>query len=541
MTPAWLLLLALLPAKASFAQAANDAMAIAQRAWQLQQAGDYAAAADAYRAFLKVHPDEAGARSNLGASLVMLGRYDEAIDEYQKAEKLLPGDSRIGMNLALAYEKSGRLREASQKLATLHAAAPQERQITLLLADCALQSGDYDRVIELLQPVEREDPSDLATAYMLGTALLRTQRIDEGQVLLDRIVSHGDSAEARFLAGTQLFEKGDYPAAVNRLSSAAQLNPKLPQLQSFLGLALLNTGDPTGAAAAFRRELAENRADLAANLALGQILIVSKKYTDALPLIQTALRGHPESIEAKLALGECLSGAGKLREARESLQAVTRASPDSLEAHRELLSVDTRLHLGPEVLRERAAVSRLERAAEKKEPGPPVNTLAPDFDLAEVGAQHHVRLSDFRGKTPVVLVFGSYSCPNLRGSAEALNALFEHYGAEARFFLVYIREAHAAGDWQSTRNTREGIEVAPALTMEDKEGHAVMCERKLHLKFPALVDGMDGGAEAAYAAWPSRAFVIAPDGRVRYRTGLSQQDFHAGAMERALHATIAGR
>jgi len=533
-----LALLVLIPA-AAHAQVNDDSMAIVQRAWQLQQAGDYAGAVDAYRAFLKLNPREAGARSNLGATLVKLGRYDEAIEEYQKAEKLLPGDARIGMNLALAYEKSGRLREASRKLTRLHAQAPQKTQITLLLADCELQLGDYDRVIELLQPAEREDPSDLATAYMLGTALIRTQRITEGQVLLDRILRNGDSAEARFLVGTQYFESGDFPAAVKELAGAIELNPKLPQLQSYYGLALLNTGDPVGAAAAFRRELAENPNDYAANLALGQILIVSKQYAEAMPFIQAALRRHPESTEAGLAMGECLSGTGKLHEARERLEAVVRAIPASLDAHRELLSVYTRLHLGPQAARERTTVSRLEREAEGKGGGPAIDTLEPDFDLSQVSTKEHVRLSDFRGKTPVVLVFGSYSCPNFRGSADALNALFQHYGRQARFFLVYIREAHSADQWQSTRNVREGIDVAPALTMEDKEAHAVMCTRTLHLKFPALVDGMDGSAEAAYAAWPSHAFVIGPDGRVRYSTGLSQQDFHAEAMEMALRTAIA--
>lgn len=536
-----LLLWAVLIPSSAASQVADDAMSLAQRAWQLQQSGDYAGAVDAYRAFLRLRPDEAAARSNLGAALVKLGRYDEAIEEYQKAEKLLPGDARIGMNLALAYEKSGRVREASEKLASLHAEAPQERQITVLLADCDLQLADYERVIELLQPIEHDDPSDLATAYMLGTALFRTRRIVEGQVLLDRILSKGDSAEARFLLGTQFFESGNYPAAVRELASAIELNSKLPQLQSYYGLALLNTGDSVGASAAFRQELSENPNDYAANLALGQILIFSKKYGEAMPLIEAALRRRPESIDGELALGECLSGTGKLQEARRHLEAVTRAVPSSLEAHRELLSVYTRLHLGSAVARERAAVRRLEREAAAKEGGPQIKVLAPDFALPEVGTKRQVRLSDLQGKAPVVLVFGSYSCPNFRGSAEALNALSQRYGRQARFFLVYIREAHATDNWQSTRNMREGVAVAPALTMEDKEEHAVMCTRKLHLTFPALVDSLGGSVEAAYAAWPSRAFVIDTNGRVRYSTGLSPQDFHPEEMEGAIRAAIADR
>jgi tetratricopeptide (TPR) repeat protein len=350
-----------------------------------------------------------------------------------------------------------------------------------------------------------------------------------------------DTAEAHFQLGRQLFESGNYPAAVKEFSRAVELNPKLPQLQSHYGLALLNTGDPVGAAAAFRQALAQDPNDYAANLGLGQILIVARQYSEATPFVSAALRSHPESIEARLARGECLSGTGRLEEARKRLEAVILAIPDSLEAHRELLSVYTRLHLHSEAALESDTVRRLQQDADAKDPGPPINSLAPDFELAEVGTGQHVRLSDFRGKIPVVLVFGSYSCPNFRSSAEALNSLFEQYGRRAHFFLVYIREAHAAGDWQSTRNVREGVAVSPASTMEDKEDHAAMCTRELHLKFPALVDGMKGSVEAAYAAWPSRAFVIGADGRVRYSTRLTQLDFSAPAMEAALRAAIAGR
>ncbi len=86
----------------------------------------------------------------------------------------------------------------------------------------------------------------------------------------------------------------------------------------------------------------------------------------------------------------------------------------------------------------------------------------------------------------------------------------------------------------------ECLSLAPSLTMQDKENHAAMCTRKLHLEFPALVDRMDGSVEAAYAAWPSRAFVIGPDGLVRYSTRLTQLDFHAEEMERALGKAITG-
>jgi peroxiredoxin len=41
--------------------------------------------------------------------------------------------------------------------------------------------------------------------------------------------------------------------------------------------------------------------------------------------------------------------------------------------------------------------------------GPAINQQAPDFILRTQDGKRQVRLSDFRGKKPVVLVFGSFT------------------------------------------------------------------------------------------------------------------------------------
>ena len=40
---------------------------------------------------------------------------------------------------------------------------------------------------------------------------------------------------------------------------------------------------------------------------------------------------------------------------------------------------------------------------------PKSGDLAPDFQLHDISGRTSVRLSDFRGKTPVALVFGSFT------------------------------------------------------------------------------------------------------------------------------------
>jgi len=517
----------------------EDPASLLQQAFAAQQAGDFTRAAAAYRAFLKLRPDEIGAHSNLGVVLVKLGRYDEAISEYQKAFRLAPDDTRIGVNLALALVKSGRLPEAAENFESLHRRMPEERQITVLAADSQLQLGNDDRVVELLEPLARTDSSDLSVAYMLGMALLRKQRIGEGQLLLDRILGQGDTAEARFLLGTRMFETGDYPAAIGKLAGAIELNPDLPGLESLYGRALLATGDPDGAAVAFRKELVSNPNDFPANLALGQILLVRKQYEEARPVLDRALSLRPKSADAAIAFGELLAATNQLDQARTQLEAARQLAPDSLDLRRDLEALYTHLQLSQAAAREHTEVVRLQALLAAGAAGPKPNDLAPDFSLPALDSGKIVTLSNFRGKSPLVLVFGSYSCPNFRGAAASLRDFEKRYGAKASFLLVYIREAHTAETWESLRNSREGVRVQPAANINEKREHASYCTRELHLTFPVVVDGMDGEVEKAYAAWPSLAVVVGKDGRVAYSTRLTELDYRAEKMQSAIESVLA--
>jgi tetratricopeptide (TPR) repeat protein len=491
-------------------------------------------AVEQYRAFLRQQPDEVAAHVNLGVVLVKLGRFDEAISEYNAAEKLLPGDPRIALNTALAYEKSGRTREAASRLESLHTASPGNNQVTMLLADCALQLGDNDRVIDLLRPARQAPSDDLAVAYMLGMALLRKGQIADGQVYLDRILKNGDTAESRFLLGTRMFESGDYPRAVQQLASASELNPQLPGLQSLYGAALLNTGDADAALTAFKRELSANPSDYRANLMSGQILLARKQSEGATELFKRAVLARPESAEARLGLAESFSAAGQWANAKPYAEIAAKLMPGSPEAHRTLAAVYAALSLPSEAREETKTADSL--AKKIGIPGPGLHEPAPVFELRNATTGTQFRLADLRGKSPVVLVFGSYSCPNFRSAAHSLTELHHRYGSQIPFLLIYIREAHTGETWQSTRNTRDDVDILPASNLPEKQAHATMCSRKLHLNFPSLVDGMDGAVEHAYNAWPSRAFVVDRNGRIAYNSGLTELDFHPADLESVLRS-----
>lgn len=132
--------------------------------------------------------------------MAALGRYDEAIPVDKAAQKVRdhPG---IRRNLVLAYHKSGRLSEAISELAVLRHEQRDNLDLALLLADYYFRLGEEAKVIELLEPIASGTPENLALAYLLGTAYIRQGQARKGQVLIDKLLGRGKSAEAHLLLG----------------------------------------------------------------------------------------------------------------------------------------------------------------------------------------------------------------------------------------------------------------------------------------------------------------------------------------------------
>jgi thiol-disulfide isomerase/thioredoxin len=153
------------------------------------------------------------------------------------------------------------------------------------------------------------------------------------------------------------------------------------------------------------------------------------------------------------------------------------------------------------------------RGAETIRAGAP----APDFTLRSPDGEQAVTLSDFKGKKPVVLIFGSYTCPPFRDVYPKLEQLHQQYGKDVAFFYVYIREAHPEDGWKMPRNQREGIMIKDPRSMAERTQVAKDACLFFKTNIPALVDTMDNATDAKYAGWPSRIFIVDTAGNVAVR------------------------
>lgn len=102
------------------------------------------------------------------------------------------------------------------------------------------------------------------------------------------------------------------------------------------------------------------------------------------------------------------------------------------------------------------------------------------------------------------------------------------------FYAVYIVEAHPTDIWQMKSNIKENVLFANPKTDEERALVAGACVRKLGIKFPAVIDGIDNRTEVAYTGWPDRLYLIDRDGKVAFKSRPGPFGFKPDQLEAAI-------
>jgi hypothetical protein len=122
----------------------------------------------------------------------------------------------------------------------------------------------------------------------------------------------------------------------------------------------------------------------------------------------------------------------------------------------------------------------------------------------------------------------------------------EQYHDEVHFLNVNYREAHPIDGWCLGRRLTKTIikklfpypqasmEHYDPKTIEERRAVAGECETALQYGVHAYVDEMDDAVNRAYAAWPTRLYLVGLDGKVVYAGGLGPDDFRTAKLNVAM-------
>jgi hypothetical protein len=131
----------------------------------------------------------------------------------------------------------------------------------------------------------------------------------------------------------------------------------------------------------------------------------------------------------------------------------------------------------------------------------------------------------------------------------SLRDLYKQYHDQVQFLSIYIREAHPKDGWWLGggllgKVMKKGIpktatEIYDPTTIEERRSVAGQCEESLQYGIRTYVDEMDDPVSKAYAAKPTRLYLVGADGRVVYAGGLGPYGFSPGALKTAIQEYLA--
>lgn len=131
----------------------------------------------------------------------------------------------------------------------------------------------------------------------------------------------------------------------------------------------------------------------------------------------------------------------------------------------------------------------------------------------------------------------------------SLRDLYEKYHDRVQFLVVYIREAHPVDGWWlgggipglmlRLSGSKAAMDVYDPKTIEERRAVAGQCEDALRYGIRTYVDEMDDAVAGAYAAMPTRLYLIGLDGRVVYAGGMGPFGFKPAELGAAIEEYLA--
>ncbi len=130
-----------------------------------------------------------------------------------------------------------------------------------------------------------------------------------------------------------------------------------------------------------------------------------------------------------------------------------------------------------------------------------------------------------------------------------LGELYAEYHEQVQFLSIYIREAHPVDGWWMGRRLTKKLtrKISPKVSMEHYDPKTIEerrvvageCETALQYGIRTYVDEMDDAVNIAYAAWPTRLYLVGLDGKVVYAGGMGPYDFKPEKLKTAIETHLA--
>ncbi|MCI0421832.1 MAG: tetratricopeptide repeat protein, partial [Acidobacteria bacterium] len=268
-------------------------------AQKAQQQGDLATSVREYRAILRLKPDFAEVRMNLGLVYHAQKKFEDSARELEEGLLLKPDLLGANLFLGINYCKLNQSARAIPYLQKVVACDPGNKEGLFWLASALLDSGDKLQAIQLLEKGVETRSGDLDLLHLLGVACQKAGRDAFDKV---KALGAGSTHTSQILAESYA-SQGEWGKAVFHYRQLLQKSPAWTGAHLGLGVILLQQGKLTEAREHFLQELANDPFSAAAYARLGEVAVLQGDRPEALKSFRQALQIREEQALSALGLG----------------------------------------------------------------------------------------------------------------------------------------------------------------------------------------------------------------------------------------------
>lgn len=356
------LILAILFITFSGIAVSQTAATFAQDGHQFLRDKKYEQAVEAFRASLRLAPDNAQTQTSLGVALALFGRHDEALIPFREAVRLSPAAYEIRFNLCMGLTRTRNhdealthcreaarlspesVRAVAMISTNLRALNRMEEALSILSAaiqkfgndigllqisaEISLDSGDFISAVSKYQILAGLEPNNASYHAALANCYLRLEKdrqaVESATKALEIDPRNGF---AHFYLGKVHFELGQNEEAFAALKRSSELAPKFAETFHYLGLVQERLGKIDDSISSLRSAVNLDSNSYYYYL-LGKLLCTAARYQEAVAPLRKAEELEPNNVGIKTQLGLAFFESANFEEALETLAEADRLKPN---------------------------------------------------------------------------------------------------------------------------------------------------------------------------------------------------------------------
>ncbi len=292
---------------------------------------------------LQQYPDNVSAQLILSTADGELGKTDEAIQEAQQAVQMAPGKPEAYLTVGLLQQKAGQLQAAEQNLEKAVSLDAKFLPGRLSLGNFYQTQGRWAESESQYQAAIEAAPSKVIPRASLASLYVAWGKKDMAErTLKEAQTALSNDPTAYALLGDFYVDNGEWQKALGEFSALNDKHPNDFNVKKRYIQLLLGKNQFDMARKLSDEILKQNSTDSEALLDKGRALLMLDRPTEALPVLEAAVKNNPDDPTGHFHLGVAYYKTGSLARAEAEWQGTIRLRASLVEAQENLAKLAVR-------------------------------------------------------------------------------------------------------------------------------------------------------------------------------------------------------